>query len=62
MVSCGENARHDYGVDDTSGGVGSSHLENEGKGGGASFLGVKVWVVVRDVEADQKDREEAIES
>lgn len=58
MVAGRQDTGQDDGVDDTAGGLGSGHLENEGKGRSACVLRVEAGVVVGDVEADEENRED----
>jgi len=55
VVTGGKNTGQNDRVDDTSCGVGASHLKDDGERGCAGLLGVKVGVGVWDVEADQED-------
>lgn len=59
MVTRRQYARHDDGVDEASRDVGADHLEDDGEGRGAGVFGVEVRVVVRDVQADEEDGEDA---
>lgn len=58
VVASRQNTGQDDGVDNTAGGLGSGHLEDESKGRSACVLGVEAGVVVGDVEADEKNRED----
>lgn len=60
VVAGGEHAGEDDGVDDTAGGVGACHFEDDGEGRGAAAFGAQAGVVVGDVETDEKDREDTV--
>lgn len=58
VVSSRQNTGQDDGVDNTAGSLCSGHLENKSKGRGACVFGIEAGVVVGDVEADEKNRED----
>lgn len=58
MVSGRQDTGQNDSVDDTACSLGSSHLEDNGKGRGACLLGVEVRVVVGDIETNEEDGED----
>ena len=61
VVAGGKNASHDHCVDDAACSVCAGHLEDDGEGRGARVFTVEVWVGIRNVEADQEDRQDVEE-
>ena len=52
MVACGDDARHDNGIDEATCGFATGHLEDECEGGGSRVAVVETVGGVGDIEAE----------